>query len=732
MSSINYSRRGFLRTAGIAGGGLVVGFSLSGCSSSATPPLSTIEGAFAPNAFLQLTPDNTIRFYCPRDEMGQGVTTGLATVIGEELDVDPANFLIELAGAHGDYANPDFGLQMTGGSTSMKAHYAQLRHVGADVRALILQAAAKDLGIEASRLSTDNGFVVANGERHGYGQFITTAAGLEVPVDTPLKNVADFKYIGAEFPRLDGVSKSTGTAVYGIDIDVPGMHHAVVQRSRIAGAVMKSFDASEAKRMPGVTDVVEVATGVAVVAEKYWQAKQAAAKVAIEWDTPALARISTTDVKADYRIALAQEGESASSEGDANAAFAESTHVIDREYWTPYLAHAPMEPMNAVVHVREGEAEVWSGTQGPGLCQGLVARFSGLDAENVIVHQTYLGGSFGRRATLHHVIEATQASMATGKPIHLLWSREDDIQSGVFRPASLMNIKAGVDANGKVNAWVAKRAGGNIMPESLKNIMPGVLPSVPGGVIDWVVGMSSSVFDGWVVDGSSVEGLHEDYDFANYDVIHMTQDHGLPLTFWRSVGHSYTAFAKETAMDELAELAGNTPAQFRVNNLENNPRLQNVVQVAGDLMDKMQPLEGRHLGLAAHGSFSSYVAEIAEVSVDAGQIRVHKVVCVVDCGIAVNPDVVKAQMEGAVMYGLTAALYGNLELENGAIKQSNFHDYPILRMDEAPEVEVVIVQSDEAPTGVGEPGLPPIAPAVANAVYKATSQRLRSLPLSLA
>jgi isoquinoline 1-oxidoreductase/isoquinoline 1-oxidoreductase beta subunit len=330
------------------------------------------------------------------------------------------------------------------------------------------------------------------------------------------------------------------------------------------------------------------------------------------------------------------------------------------------------------------------------------------------------------------VIEATQASMATGKPIHLLWSREDDIQSGVFRPASLMNIKAGVDANGKVNAWVAKRAGGNIMPESLKNIMPGVLPSAPGGVIDWVVGMSSSAFDGWVVDGSSVEGLHEDYDFANYDVIHMTQDHGLPLTFWRSVGHSYTAFAKETAMDELAELASNTPAQFRVNNLENNPRLQNVVQVAGDLMDKMQPLEGRHLGFAAHGSFSSYVAEIAEVSVDAGQIRVHKVVCVVDCGLAVNPDIVKAQMEGAVMYGLTAALHGNLELENGAIKQSNFHDYPILRMDEAPEVEVVIVQSDEAPTGVGEPGLPPIAPAVANAVYKATSQRLRSLPLSLA
>lgn len=731
MSTFNYSRRRFLRHSGIAGGGLVVGFSLSGCSTS-VPPLKPLAGAFAPNSFVQITPENTVVFYCPRDEMGQGVTTGLTTLVAEELDLDPAAFQVELAGPHADYANPAFGAQGTGGSTSMAVHFDQLRQVGADVRALILNAAAKDLAVAPTALSTDNGFVIAHGERHPYGKFVATAATLEVPVETPVKSPSDFKYIGTDFPRLDGVLKSTGTATYGIDIDVPGMHYAVVARPPVAGGTVKSVNDTQTRKMAGVIDVVPVATGIAVVAEKYWQAKQGATGLNITWDLPALAQVSSDSLRADYEAGLTEDGESADESGDAATALANATQSINSTYWAPHLAHAPMEPMSAVVHVRDGEADVWTGSQGPGAVQGLVARYAGLDVAKVRSHQTYLGGAFGRRATLHHVIEATQVSMATNKPIHLVWSREDDIKNGVFRPASLMNIRAGIDANGKVDAWQAKRVGGNITPETLKNALPGFLPNMPEGVIDWVVGLSNSAFDGWVVDGSSVEGLFEDYDLPNREVLHVTKDHGLPLTFWRSVGHSYTAFAKEIAMDELAELAGVDPVEFRLNNLDNNPRLRNVVRVAQDAMAKMQPAEGHFLGFAAHGSFSSYVAEIAEVSIDNGAVKVHNVLCVVDCGIAVNPDVIRAQMEGAVMYGLTAALHGDLDLDDGAIRQSNFHDYPILRMNEAPAVDVVIVESNEAPTGVGEPGLPPIAPAVANAVFKATGQRLRSMPLKLA
>ncbi|NKB98451.1 MAG: molybdopterin-dependent oxidoreductase [Pseudomonadales bacterium] len=734
MSTLNYSRRNFLRTTGIAGGGLVVGFSLSGCSSS-TLPLQPVADAYAPNAFLQLTPENVIRFYCPRDEMGQGVTTGLATCVAEELDIDPANLLIELAGAHSDYGNPDFGgMQGTGGSTSIKAHYTQLRQVGADTRALLLNAAAADLGVSVTSLSTENGHVVANGERHPYGQFIGTAAGLEVPAETPLKSDNDFNYIGKDFPRLDGISKSTGTATYGIDVDIPGMHHAVVKRSPVAGGTVASFDGSSALAMNGVTDVVEIASGVAVVAEKFWQAKQAVAVLEVQWDLPELSSVDSAKVRADYEQLMdSSEGESAESAGELETGFAGAQDVIEQRYWAPYLAHAPMEPMNAVINIEGDKAELWSGTQGPGIAQGLVARYAGLDKENVTVHQTYLGGAFGRRGTLTHIIEATQVALEAKKPIHLLWTREDDIKSGVYRPASLMNIRAGLGDDGKILAWQAKRVGGNITPGTLRAALPGVMPTaISNGVVDWVVGLSSDAFDGWVVDHSSIEGLYEDYDLPNREVLHVTKNHGVPLTFWRSVGHSFTAFAKESLVDELVGQSGLDAVEFRLRNTENNPRLHNVIKIAGERMRAMRPETGRYLGFAAHGSFSSYVAEVAEISIENDQIRVHNVLCVVDCRVAVNPDIVVAQMEGAVMYGLTAALHGDLNLVEGVFKESNFHDYPILRMNEAPNIEVVIVDSNEAPTGVGEPGLPPIAPAVANAVFAASGQRLRSLPLRLA
>ena len=732
MKAINMSRRKFLKTSSVVGGGLVVGFAMTGCS-TVKLPIEMSDYGFVPNAFLQITPDNTVRFYCPRDEMGQGVTTGLGTLIGEELDVHPQDMEISFAGVHRDYKNPDFGVQGTGGSSSLKAHYLPLRQVGANTRALLVEAAARDLGVSVGDIATESGHVVVAGKRFPYGQFVGSAALLEAPEQAPLKLNADFRYIGTEFSRVDAIAKSTGTAEFGIDIDIPGMHHAVVIRSPIAGAKLSSVDKSGAQNMPGVTDVIEISSGVAVVAEKYWQAKTAAEKLDPKWDDVALAKVDTSTVRQDYAEAMkSEEGVSDTDEGNVVAGLESADHVIESEYWAPYLAHAPMETMNAIVRIENGEADVWSGTQGIVAAQGLVARFSGIPVEKVRAHSTYLGGAFGRRGTLTHVIEATEVAVASNKPIHLLWSREDDIRNGVYRPASLMKIKAGVKNDGSITAWQAKRVGGNITPKTLENMMPALFPGLGDGTIDFMVGLSRDVFASWVVDHSSVEGLYEDYDTANKTVDHVTVDHNLPLTFWRSVGHSYTSLAKEGMVDELAEKVGMDPVQFRVNNTQNNPRLNNVIKVGQQQMKKMQPAEGRYLGFASHHSFSTDVAEIAEVSVEGNEIRVHKVTCIVDCGIAVNPDVVRGQMEGAVMFGLTAALYGDLDLEQGAIKQSNFHDYPILRMGEAPEVDVIIIDSGTEPTGVGEPGLPPIAPAVASAVYKATGQRLRSLPFKLA
>ncbi len=728
---MNVSRRTLLAGTAVVGGGLVIGLSMRG---GRTPlPIDAEAGGWIPNAFLQVTPDNVVRFYCPRDEMGQGVTTGLTTLIAEELDVDPHAVVVELAMAHPDYANPEMGVQATGGSNSIKAHWIPLREAGARARAVLLEAASAQLGVPVGGLRTEDGAVISGGERHPYGEFVAAAADIRAPEQVSLKPISEFRYIGKESARLDGVAKATGTAVFGIDIDLPDLHHAVVVHPPVTRATVKRFDAGAAASMPGVIAVVPVETGIAVVARKYWQARQAAARVEVEWNLPELARYDSARIRQDYDAAYdTEDGNATAERGDLEAALTAARHVVDARYWAPYLAHAPMEPMNATVRIENGEADVWTGSQGVGAAQGLVARYAGISVDRVRSHNTLMGGSFGRRATLHHVIEATQAARATGKPVQVLWSREDDMRNGVFRPASLMGIKAGVDADGVISAWHARRVGGNFMGETLRNVLPGIAPTiVPVAVTNALGAAADTVTANWMIEPPAIEGLFEDYDLPNRRVTHVTRDHGLPLTFWRSVGHSHNAFATESMIDELAAASGIDPVELRLRNTRDNPRLHAVVRIAGERMRAMRLAPGHAVGMAAHSSFNSYVAEVAEVSVDNGQVRVHNVLCVVDCGIAVNPNVVRAQMEGGVMFALTAALHGEIELDAGAVRQSNFHDYPILRMNEAPSVEVVIVDSNEAPTGVGEPGVPPLAPAVANAVFAATGKRLRSLPLRL-
>ncbi len=730
MTLQNLSRRSFLAGIGITGGGLVVGLGLQGCSAEAPPTFTTTD--FAPDAFLQITPQNEFRFICARDEMGQGVSSGLATLFGEELDVDPTRFDVSFPGVHSAYGHPAFsGIQSTGGSAAMRGHYLPARQAAANVRDLILEAAAQDLNVEKSKLSTDNGEVIAGEQRYPYAQFITTAQSLPIPEAAPMKAPEAFRYIGQDVPRLDAAEKSTGEAVYGIDFDIPGMKYALMKRSPMFGGSVNTFVPDDIQRMPGVVDVVEISNGVAVVADTFWQAKKALDQLNIEWDTAEAAKFSTADLRADYQTALdEQTGSTTDEEGDLALAFRNGDTQIEVDFWAPYLAHAPLEPMNAVVKVENGEAEVWTGLQGPPFAQASVARALNIDKAKVRVHNTYLGGGFGRRLLATHVAEAAEIAAATGHIIKLIWTREDDIQNGVFRPASLMRMKASLDSEGTINGWMAKRVGGNILPDRMVGALPVVAPDfVPDGVLNSVVGLADTAMSNWIVDGSSVEGLAGDYDLPNRVIEHVTVNHGLPLSYWRSVGHSYTAFAKESAIDVLAEAAAVDPVELRLNNTRSNPRQHNVIKVASERMKSMEAEKVGSLGFAAHSSFHSYVAQVADVSVQGSDIVVNKVLCVVDCGRAINPDVIRAQMEGAIMFGLTAALHGDLDIADGRVVQSNFHDYPLLRMNEHPDVEVIIIDNDEDPTGVGEVGLPPIAPAVANAVFAETGQRLTSLPL---
>lgn len=732
MSNQTLSRRHFLKTSGLIGGGVVVAVALPGCAFQGPHPIEVADSGFVPNAFLQITPDNDVIFYCPSDEMGQGIRTGLATIVGEELDVDPATMLVKAAGSHEDYNNPEFGVQGTGGSNAVRVFYEPLRQVGADTRALLLNAASLELGIPSDQLRTDRGFVIVGDNRYPYGDFVETASTLEMPVASPLKAPSDFQYIGADAPRIDALAKATGTASFGIDADLPGMVYAVVVRSPVAGAKALKYDDSAARVAPGVQAIVPVSSGIAVIAEGYWQANQAAKKLTVVWEENALSAVTSQQVRRDLKTALDADDDTESThEGDPDKAFAAADMILETDYYAPFLAHAPMEPLNATLHITEDGAELWTGVQFVGAAQGVLERLTGLPRGDIKIHNQFLGGGFGRRATLSHIVEVAEIAMSIDKPVQLLWSREDDLRHGFYRPAAMMKIKATTDEEGRVTAWQARRSGANITAQTMKNALPGVLPSMPTSLLNGLVGVMDYVFDNWAVDGSSVEGLHETYSLPSYRVSHASVDHGLPTTFWRSVGHSYTSFAVESMMDELAEARQIDPVALRLKNLEGKPRMQNVVAQAGKLMADMSVPETHHLGFAAHSSFGTDVAQIAEVSVTNGNIRVHKVTCVVDCGLAVNPDIVRAQLEGAVMFALTATLYGQIDLDGGAVVQSNFHNYPILRMNESPAVDVVIINSDTPPTGIGEPGVPPLAPAVANAVYRATGQRLRDLPLQL-
>ena len=714
MSADNPTRRDFMRAGIAAGAGLTLAVYLPGCS----PRAAVVSGPpFVPNAWLRIGTDGVVTVVVDKSEMGQGVLTSLPQMIMEELDGDWATVRIEEAPAGPQYVNPAFGLQGTGGSTSVRVSMMPLREAGAKARAMLVAAAAQKWGIAPDACSTANGYVLETGKRRklGYGELTVAAAAMPVPEKVTLKDPKDFKLIGKPVKRLDLKGKVNGTAGFGIDAHTDGVLIAVVARAPVLGSSVTGFDDKPALAVPGVKRVVQVDSGVAVVATGYWAAMKGREALQVSWSKSPMAGVSSADLSAKLKALSAKPGVKARHDGDPAGALRRASKRVEATYEVPYLAHATMEPMNCTAWVQADKCTIWAPTQfqsGGGLgVQGIAAKLTGLPESAVTVHTTFLGGGFGRRFELDFVIDAVQVSKAVGEPVKVIWSREDDVRHDYFRPASYSKLAAGLDASGKPVAWSQ-----TIVCPSIMSRFTMVFGPLPNGL-----------------DASSVEGAANiAYAIPNLHCGWVNADLGVPIGFWRSVGNSQNAFVAEGFMDEVAHAAGADPYEFRRNLLASAPRHRGVLELAATKAGWGTPLpQGRARGIAVVESFGSYVAEVAEVSIENGKVRVHRVVCAVDCGVVVNPDIIAAQMESAVVYGLTAALYGKITLENGAVVQGNFDSYPMLRMNEMPVVEVHIVPSTEGPGGVGEPGTPPIAPAVVNAIFALTGQRIRTLPIVL-
>ena len=713
------SRRQFLKTGAVAGAGLVIGLHLPLRAVKPVAAAATAGGDFAPNAFVRIAVDDSVTILAKHIEFGQGSHTGLATILAEELDAAWEQVRAEAAPANAEiYNNLHWGpSQGTGGSSSIANSYEQLRQAGAIARALLVEAAAKTWGVPAAEITVEKGQVrhAASGKSSGFGALVETAAGLPTPAEVKLKDPKDFTLIGSRVPRLDSPDKTRGKAMFTIDMTLPGMLTAVVARPPLFGAKVKSVNAEAAKAVKGVTDVVEIPRGVAVVAEGFWAANKGREALEIAWDESGAETRGSDEIMAQYKELAKKPGQVARQDGDPAAGLAGAAKVLEATYEYPFLAHAPMEPLDCVVELKPGSCEVWTGSQLQTGDFATAVAISGLKPEQVQVHTLLAGGSFGRRATPDSDMVAEAVSIAKaidGKaPVKVIWTREDDIQGGRYRPMYYHTIRAGLDADNKLVGWEHRIVGQSILKGT-----PFEEFLVKNGI-----------------DQTSVEGANNlPYAIPNVLIDLHTTDVEVPVLWWRAVGSTHTAYTVEAFLDEVAEAAGKDPVEFRLEMLKDHPRHAAVLKLAAEKAGWGKTLpEGKGIGIAVHESFNSFVAEAAEVTVDGdGGIKVDKVVCAVDCGRPVNPDVIKAQMEGGIGYGLGAILHDEITLEGGRVAQSNFHDYIPLRIEEMPEVEVHIVDSSEAPTGVGEPGTPPVGPAVANAVYNATGRRIRSLPFS--
>jgi isoquinoline 1-oxidoreductase beta subunit len=726
MQEFNVNRRRFLAGTAAVTGGLVLGIYPS--QRAAAMPNARSD-AFHTNAWLQITPADEVIFQLDKTEMGQGVLTALPTILAEELEIDPRRIVIEMAPVNAAFQDP---LQMTGGSSSVSSRWDILRTTGAQAREMLVAAAAARWGVTPDQCSANDGTVVRTGsnESFRYGDLASDAAKLPVPKQPKLKDPSQFKYIGQSLRRFDAPEKSNGTAVYGMDVDVPGMVVAILLRNPHFGGALQSFDATQAREAPGVIDIFSVNGAIAVVADTYWHATKAARAVEVAWDKGPLAGLDSDAIRAAWVEHAKQDGRTIRDDGDVPRALKTASAVHEAVYEVPYLAHATMEPQNTTASFHDGVCEIWSPNQGPDVSQALAADALGIGRDKVTVHTTLMGGGFGRRGIPDFVAEAALVSRHVNRPVKLIWSREDDMRHDFYRPATYNVMRAALDEHGQVQSWSHKI----VAPSMFRSLLPLLGKVAPEWMPHWLTNSLSAAAGSLVKtrDPSSHEGaVDQPYAIANVDVAHVFYDPGVPLGFWRSVGHSQNAFVVESFIDELAHKAGEDPYQFRRARLAGNERHLSVLDLAAQKANWGAPPTGAYQGIAVHESFGTVVAEVAQVRIVDNAIKVERVVCAVNCGIEVNPDQVRAQVESAVVFGLTAALKGRITIKDGAVEQSNFHDYPLLRISEMPAIEVYVVPSNAKPSGIGEPGTPPIAPAVANAVFAATGSRLRSLPLQL-
>ncbi|MBI4831081.1 MAG: xanthine dehydrogenase family protein molybdopterin-binding subunit [Candidatus Lindowbacteria bacterium] len=710
---IKISRHDFIKTSAAIGGGLLLGFSLPARESMGQPAAQPAT-PIAPNAFVHIGADDTVTIIVNKSEMGQGIYTSLPMLLAEELECDWSKVRVEAAPVDPVYNHTQWGaIQGTGGSTSVWSEWERLSKAGAAAREMLVAAAAETWKVEKSSCRAQNGAVIhTSGKKLTFGELAEKASKMPVPESVQLKDPATYRLVGKPTKRLDTPDKTNGKALFGIDVNIPGMLIAVIARPPVFGGKVKSFDAEKAKAMPGVKDVVQIDSGVAVVAANFWAAITGRDALQISWDDGPNAGLSTAAIREQYASLAKTPGVVARKEGDTEQALQKATKKLSAKYEVPYLAHATMEPLNCTVDLRPDSCEIWTGTQFQTIDRNNAAQLAGLKPEQVRVHTMFLGGGFGRRANPHSdfVVQAVQVGKHVMKPVKVIWTREDDMKGGYYRPLWYDRLAAGLDAEGNPVAWRHTFVGQSILAGSPFE--------------------ASMVKDG--IDATSIEGAAGiPYAIPNLLVELHSPKIGVPVQWWRSVGHSHTAFVVESFIDELAHAAGKDPFEFRRKLLAEHPRNRGVLELAAKRAGWGTSLpKGRARGIAGHESFGSFIAQVAEVSVNpAGKVRVHRVVCAVDCGRVVNPDTIAAQMESGIVYGLSATLYGEITLKDGIVQQDNFDTYEVLRINEMPEVEVHIVQSKEKPGGIGEPGVPPIAPAVCNAIFALTGNRVRSLPI---
>ena len=688
-------RRDFVKLGVVAGAGLLLGVRI--------PDRRTGPGtaAFAPNVFLRIDPAGDVTIWVARSDMGQGVRTALPMIVADELDADWDRVRVVQADAHPD----KYGRMMTVGSTSVRGGaWLPLRRAGAAAREMLVAAAATRWSVPTSELRTENSRVSHPSSRRSasYGELAEAAAAIPLPAQPKLKDPSQFKLIGTARPQLDTKDKITGRAVYGTDIRVPGLLFATVVHPPVYGGTVRSFDDRRARAVAGVRHVVQVSQGVAVVADNTWAALQGARALQVTWNNGAFA-MSTPEIFAEFARLADGPAAGARSDGDAGAALAGAARRVEATYEAPYLAHATMEPMNCTADVRRDRCEVWAPTQNPQGTQSVSARLTGLPVDAVTVHVTHLGCGWGRRSRTDFVEDAVETSMKVGAPVQVLWTREEDMQHDFYRPAAYHRLVGGLDTAGRATALHARV----------------VAQGISGG--------------NRPVDGPAVAGIADmHYAIPNVRVEYARAQLAVPVGYWRSVGPSQNTFVLESFIDEMAHAAERDPVEFRREMLSGNPRLRHVLEVAAEQSGWGKPLPaGRARGIAVVEDKGGLVAQVAEVSVQNGRVRVHRVTCAADCGQIIHPGIVEAQLTGSVIAGLTAALYGEITIERGRAKQGNFNDYRMLRLGESPKIDVHIVKNHEEPGGVGEPAVPPIAPAVANAIFALTGKRTRRLPIRL-